>query len=215
MNEFDKTNKQDVSKGNNRRSFLKKSATGAVVFSLPAKSVWGACSVSGAMSGNLSTNTDRHDCTMPVMENGCKPYKWKNLNKHCDSIFSHLKSKKGHSSYENLKKKYIAACDAEKAGNLYLPQELIATSPTCGDALMSSDTLMKRLGCVYLNACFGLYPGYAGPVQATQLTNDVFLYIYTQSKLAEMNGELAQAVVPSNTDLGFTDNHATNDMVLY
>ena len=39
-----------------RRSFLKKSASGAVLVSLPAQSVWGACSVSGAMSGNLSQN---------------------------------------------------------------------------------------------------------------------------------------------------------------
>lgn len=211
MNEFDKTNEQDVSKGNNRRSFLKKSATGAVVFSLPAKSVWGACSVSGAMSGNLSTNVDRHDCTMPVMEHGCKPYKWQDLKKYTPDIFSHLKNKKSSLSgrnYRKLRKKYIAACDAEKAGNLHLPHELIAVSPTCGDALASSDPMFVNLGCVYMNACFGLYPGYAGPVQAAQLANDVFLYMYT-------NSALGRAVSSSDSDFGFTDSHASNAMVLY
>lgn len=39
-----------------RRQFIKKAGAGVAVTSLPMKSVWGACSVSGVMSGNLSQN---------------------------------------------------------------------------------------------------------------------------------------------------------------
>jgi len=39
-----------------RRQFIKKAGAGVAVSSLPMKSVWGACTVSGVMSGNLSQN---------------------------------------------------------------------------------------------------------------------------------------------------------------
>ncbi|MCP4862355.1 MAG: hypothetical protein CBB67_005295 [Alteromonadaceae bacterium TMED7] len=45
---------QNQSSVTKRRQFIKKAGAGVAVSSLPMKSVWGACSVSGVMSGNLS-----------------------------------------------------------------------------------------------------------------------------------------------------------------
>ncbi len=47
---------QNQSSVTKRRQFIKKAGAGVAVSSLPMKSVWGACSVSGVMSGNLSQN---------------------------------------------------------------------------------------------------------------------------------------------------------------
>ena len=85
-----------------RRRFLQKTAVGTVIASLPAKSVWGACSVSGALSGNLSQNTDRHDCTIPRLVGGRSPGGWLNYKDNCHDIFDALadikcnNNKKGH-----------------------------------------------------------------------------------------------------------------------
>ena len=79
MSDLNKSSEIEGSSVQKRRSFLKKSATGAVLVSLPAQSVWGACSVSGAMSGNLSQNTDRHDCEEPNLPAGRSPGFWSQL----------------------------------------------------------------------------------------------------------------------------------------
>ncbi|MEP2653385.1 MAG: hypothetical protein ABJH06_15495, partial [Paraglaciecola sp.] len=57
---------------NQRRSFIKKSAAGVVVTSLPAKSVWGACNASGISGGSGSTAT----CELPILSNGRSPGSW-------------------------------------------------------------------------------------------------------------------------------------------
>jgi len=64
-----------------RRTFLKRATAGAVLTSLPTHSVWGAvCSVSGAMSGNLSGIQRHKDCEKPSFPNpGRSPGTWKNL----------------------------------------------------------------------------------------------------------------------------------------
>jgi len=71
-----KNTKSDV-----RRTFLKRATAGAVLTSLPTHSVWGAvCSVSGAMSGNLSGIQRHKDCEKPSFPNpGRSPGTWKNL----------------------------------------------------------------------------------------------------------------------------------------
>lgn len=57
---------------NKRRQFIKKAGAGVAVSSLPMKSVWGACSVSGVMSGNLSQTGDDigGTCGDVIMPNG-------------------------------------------------------------------------------------------------------------------------------------------------
>ena len=66
-----------------RRQFIKKAGAGVAVSSLPMKSVWGACSVSGTMSGNLSQtgggNAGQCDA-MPILQGGRSPGSWFNGN---------------------------------------------------------------------------------------------------------------------------------------
>jgi|TARA_Y100001968_G_scaffold125214_1_gene114218 hypothetical protein len=66
-----------------RRQFIKKAGAGVAVSSLPMKSVWGACSVSGTMSGNLSQtgggNAGQCDA-MPLLQGGRSPGSWFNGN---------------------------------------------------------------------------------------------------------------------------------------
>ncbi|MEC9263386.1 MAG: hypothetical protein VYD53_18675, partial [Pseudomonadota bacterium] len=62
-----------------RRQFIKKAGAGVAVSSLPMKSVWGACSVSGVMSGNLSQTGGGagETCGTVVMPNGGRsPGSW-------------------------------------------------------------------------------------------------------------------------------------------
>lgn len=200
MNEFEKSNQQDVSAVSKRRSFLKKTATGAVVFSLPAKSVWGACSVSGAMSGNLSTNQNRHDCNMPELTNGRSPGYWKECleNDNLHAIFSHLNTAKSSTKknstnsekqqYEDTKNCYRAAVEAVMSHEMVLPSELNPLSMTVSQGLASNgqtpNNIYFHLAAVYLNTYFGLYPNYTSDniASATQAITDVYLYWYMSLK---------------------------------
>ena len=69
-----------VSNTQPRRKFLKKASAGALITSLPAHSVWGnTCSVSGAMSGNLSGTGGGGGpvCDQPELFEGRSPGSWK------------------------------------------------------------------------------------------------------------------------------------------
>ena len=63
-----------------RRTFLKRASAGAVLTSLPVHSVWGAvCTVSGAMSGNMSGIQRHKDCETPVLPIGRSADIWRKL----------------------------------------------------------------------------------------------------------------------------------------
>lgn len=161
-----------------RRSFLKKSATGAVIMSLPAKSVWGACSVSGAMSGNLSQNTNRHDCTAPILSGGRSPGTWHHSTlPNIHSVFSNYKS-----SSESCKESIHKAINEVKGTVMQLPSELVdGGARTVQSGLSDSGSVFWHLGAAYLNAYFGLYGGqYQGHAGAQALVNQLFLYIFMQ-----------------------------------
>lgn len=201
MNEFDKTNEQDVSKGNKRRSFLKKSATGAVVFSLPAKSVWGACSVSGAMSGNLSTNADRHDCTMGA-QGGRSPGYWKTClaNDNLHAVFVHLKIAKDsvnnnstaaqQTAYQTTKNCYRSAVESVMSHTMVLPSEFNPLVMTVEEGLNSEGATLNNLyfhmAAVYLNSYFGLYTNFMSEsvVTSQEAIGEVFLFWYMGDKSA-------------------------------
>lgn len=201
MNEFDKTSEMDVSSVNKRRSFLKKSATGVVIASLPAKSVWGACSVSGALSGNLSTNTDRHDCTINL-DGGRSPGNWMNYRQNIHDTFDVVAQAKrdyGNKSqtYKDIKNLYRNAVKSVCSNVMVLPSELNPLSMTVEQGLGSNGyhgNLYFHLAAVYLNAYFGFYTAYAsGRGAAEQAITDVFLF-WKQS------GESI-----SQNDLGYTE----------
>lgn len=93
---------QNQSSVTKRRQFIKKAGAGVAVSSLPMKSVWGACSVSGVMSGNLSQNgggTGDTCGTVQMPAGGRSPGSWFNggtwtpggNSKSAASVFPQLK----------------------------------------------------------------------------------------------------------------------------
>ncbi|MEP4890983.1 MAG: hypothetical protein ABJV04_13215 [Aliiglaciecola sp.] len=198
MNEFDKSYKKDVSAVNKRRNFLKKSATGAVIVSLPAKSVWGACSVSGALSGNLSTNTDRHTCTMPYLNGGRSPGNWKKYSNNMHSTFTKLKTCKNNYGKNSSEYKTMESCYAESIEEVYqhtltLPSDLPSRTLTVSEALASNgsgdNNIYFHLAAVYLNTYFGFYSTYTeGAAAAQQAISEVFLYWYISKNSSSFSG---------------------------
>lgn len=175
---------QDTAKLN-RRKFLTKTGAGLIIASMPAKSVWGACSVSGALSGNLSQNTARHDCEMPPLSGGRSPGGWKNLSKkNIDSYFTQLKKIKKSKRYDDTVKKYLSFIDMVKSQTLPLPSELTTVNYTINGGLASNgqgdNNVFYHLSAVYLNAYFGFYTGYSGKQAAEELVTTIFLNWYTQ-----------------------------------
>jgi hypothetical protein len=201
-----KQNNKDVS----RRRFLQKTAVGAVIASLPAKSVWGACSVSGAMSGNLSQNTDRHDCTIPQLCGGRSPGGWLNIEDNCHSVFSELgrmKQRYGKNSktYKQAYNCYMSAVDLVMQHNLPLPAQLTTVVHSVRSGLASngsgSNNIFFHLAAVYLNAYFGLYGQYhAGPAAAVALVERIFLSWYRV-----INQDQNTILTFSDSEMGYTD----------
>ena len=193
-----------------RRRFLQKTAVGTVIASLPAKSVWGACSVSGALSGNLSQNTDRHDCTIPNLYGGRSPGGWLNYKGNCHSIFSalgQLKTTPGVTTkqYNRARNCYISVIEAVMAHPLPVPPELTTISHTVASALSSNGTgdnnIFYHLAAVYLNAYFGLYGQvHYGQAAAIALVQQIFLNWYMQ-----LSANLGSSVSFSDSLLGYND----------
>lgn len=218
MNEFEKSAEKDVATVNKRRSFIKKTATGAVIASLPAKSVWGACSVSGAMSGNLSQNTDRHDCHLPNFANGRSPGGWGQVmglhsngngngnSQTISSMFIPLKDIMEDNSISDADKDKHQECYENEVRDrlndvLTLPPELLPNPMTVGEALGSQgatlNNIQYHLAAVYLNAYYGFYAGYQGRADALNAIEQVYLYWYMANK--------SGTVSISDNDLGYDD----------
>lgn len=164
---------QDTAKLN-RRKFLTKTGAGLIIASLPAKSVWGACSVSGALSGNLSQNNDRHNCERPKIVGGRSPGGWKNFESGArpnkvKAFFSHATD-----GTFNCYDKEVAFV---KNSILPLPSDLVSGSVTVQDGLNSNGTgnsnILFHLSAVYLNAYFGFYVGVA-QADAAELVKQIY-----------------------------------------
>lgn len=219
MNEFEKSAEMDVATVNKRRSFIKKTATGAVIASLPAKSVWGACSVSGAMSGNLSQNADRHDCHLPNFSNGRSPGGWGKVMGYngggrgatIKSMFIPLndimsdKTSYSKSQRNSARNCYLAEVESRANDTLILPAEILSSHNqsimTVGQALQSQgatlNNIFYHLAAVYLNAYYGFYSGYQGRNDALEAIEQVYLYWHM--------ADAAGMVSISDSDLGYDD----------
>lgn len=195
MNEFDKSYKKDVTAVNKRRNFLKKSATGAVIVSLPAKSVWGACTVSGTVSGNLSQQANNHTCTLPdLMGEGRSPGGWLNWQSNMHSIFDELATMKSNiannstrqAAYDSKKDEYSQVVESVMAHLLIMPGELGGTSMTVGSALSTTgqSRIYSHCAAAYLNAYFELYAGYSygDRVSAHSLAERIYIFNYIQKE---------------------------------
>lgn len=194
MNEFDKSYKKDVTAVNKRRNFLKKSATGAVIVSLPAKSVWGACTVSGTVSGNLSQQANNHTCTLPdLMGDGRSPGGWLHWQNNMHDIFGELATMKSNISndpirqaaYDSKKDEYSQVIESVMDHLLIMPGELDGTSMTVGTALSrtGSSRIYAHCAAAYLNAYFELYAGYShgDRVAAHSLAERIYIFNYIQT----------------------------------
>ncbi|MCF4010255.1 hypothetical protein [Rheinheimera sp. UJ63] len=196
-----------------RRKFLTKVGTGVVISALPAKSVWGACSVSGALSGNLSHNTNNDHCIVPTLTNGRSPGGWSNISSNnINSFFIELdriKSSYGNKSNEfnNAVKKYLDFVNTVKNHTLPVPKELTTRNYTIKSGLSSNgsgdNNIFYHLSAVYLNAYFGFYKGYLGKQSADELVNTIFMVWYIQ--LSNTNTRSRSSVNFSDTVLGYND----------
>lgn len=177
-----------------RRGFIKKAAVSSIIISLPSRSVWGACSVSGVMSGNLSQNTDRHNCDMPIIPNGRSPGYWKPGGKY-HGAFTKYKNR-----HEGCLEKEIIGFQA--ATNMFDPElsmqdleNLMSFNAyaggfyNIGNALRSNGdgegNIYFHLAAVYLNFYYGIYAKQAGsamypafnPTMAARYVSQILLYV--------------------------------------
>lgn len=196
MSDFKKTSNTESSAVAKRRSFLKKSATGAVLASLPAQSVWGACSVSGAMSGNLSRNTDRHTCVLPLLPAGRSPGFWSQTYNGSDGINGGFqKVKGGTKAWNNARRECYRAHIKEFIDNTSMglnPQLYTGSFDNLRDALLDSNgggdgSLEFNLAGVFLSSYFGFYGSTdQGSVsKASARVNEILLYIFVKASINE------------------------------
>jgi hypothetical protein len=165
-----------------RRSFLKKSATGAVLVSLPAQSVWGACSVSGSMSGNLSQNTGRHDCPVPSLAPGKIRAWWQNVyeNNNNNNPIDGFTSISGDTQRECYR---VEIQDVMDNNNMALATELFPSpQTTLYTSLANGTPLERKLAAVFLNSYFGFYGALdeRDITKANERVNDILLYVILQ-----------------------------------
>lgn len=150
----------EVTKASVRRNFLKKSAIGIVVTSLPAQSVWGACNASGISGASGSTVV----CELPPLTNGRSPSSWSTFARPLPTGVARNKVKAMFTAYSGSGDAELDAksCDLKafitattiilSAGGGSIP----SASLHLGTALANPGGI-GNLACVYMNAKFGFY----------------------------------------------------------
>jgi hypothetical protein len=164
MNQVNNQTERKVAKSeNSRRQFLKKASTGVLISSLPAKSVWGACTVSGALSGN--TSRIQTDCVPLNLFGGRSPGFWRDADNKIPGraladAFPYLKEFRKNSDrykceYDTLQheiyqvKQHQVDLGFNKSGQ--------QVTLMVGDALSSPGGIAWNLAAVYLSAYFGFF----------------------------------------------------------
>jgi len=156
--------KDQTENKNSRRKFLVRTSAVSLISALPATSVWGACTVSGALSGGSKVN---NDCTTIILQGGRSPGKWHDMltGESIASAFPYLKDYKqngqnaDNTRYECEKSHLVSVILA--AQNITIPlgnnEHGQAVTINIKDALSSTGHLPWNLAAVYLNAEFGFY----------------------------------------------------------
>jgi len=147
-----------------RRKFLVKTSAVSLISALPATSVWGACTVSGALSGGSKVN---NDCTTISLIGGRSPGKWHDMltGESIASAFPYLKDYKqngpnaDNTRYECEKSHLVSVILAAQDITIPLGNNEHGQAVTINikDALASSGHIAWNLAAVYLNAEFGFY----------------------------------------------------------
>jgi len=152
--------KDQTENKNSRRKFLVKTSAVSLISALPATSVWGACTVSGALSGGSKVNDD---CTTILLSNGRSPGFWRDADTKTQggaiaSVFPYLNNYSG-SRYDCEKAHLMAVIGDAKEIDVDLGKDENGSSVSINikDALQSSGGIAWNLAAVYLNAVFGLY----------------------------------------------------------
>jgi hypothetical protein len=138
---------------------LAKTSAVSLISALPATSVWGACTVSGALSGGSKVN---NDCTTISLIGGRSHGFWKDTStgKALGSAFPYLKTyTKGSDRKKCEKTHLISLIDLVKNETVFLGNDENgqAVSIHINTALTSNASPAKHLAAVYLNAVFGFY----------------------------------------------------------
>jgi hypothetical protein len=170
--------KDEMKNKGSRRNFLVKTSAVSLISALPATSAWGACTVSGALSGGSKVNGD---CAVTIqLSGGCNPRKWKEMTNctNIDSYFQCLKDLKPNFQNNNtqakrdknaLKQEYfdcetnhlhaLIVAAQEKSFILGKDEKGNTFSIYIKDALQAGG-IGAKLAAVYLNSYFEFYPDY-------------------------------------------------------
>ena len=126
-----------------RRKFIQKAAAGTILTTLPASSVWGVCTVSGALSGGSQVVDN---CKIPPLTGGRSPGYWKPGGQYHG----------GFSNYGPDKEDclHTAITTFESATTITLDD---GVTLNLADGLAASGTLSFHLSAAYLNAFFDFY----------------------------------------------------------
>ena len=144
-----------------RRKFLKKTTAGVVISALPAQSVWGACTVSGALSGGSAISDD---CSIvPDLRWGRSPGTWVDPSRggKIKDMFTAVAQIK--STYGNGSCQYRLAQEQALAVVNYVIDNTAPIDLRDGTALVLRDAIqpgtghLRHLAAAYLNFYFGFY----------------------------------------------------------
>ena len=204
-----------------RRRFIKTAATASAFSILPAQSVWGACTISGAVSGNQSRVNAQ--CTFPNISGGRSPGTWKKFvpgaslnkaNKKTKAIFHNVavaKDTYGGSSqtYKDIRNCYrdwlldivandelISSDTLQFAASMNPSLSGLPSSMSVEEGLLSNgagfNNIFYHVAAGYMNAYVGMYASYpAGEASAIAVANEIFTYWVFENSHSG----------PSNTDV--------------
>jgi hypothetical protein len=194
-----------------RRKFLVKTSAVSLISALPATSVWGACTVSGALSGGSKVNDD---CTTITLSNGRSPGFWRDADTKTNGgaiadVFPYLKGPNANCERTHL----MSVIGSTKvAANIYLGKNEngVGITININESLKYQGGIFWNLAAVYLNAVFGLYSSYL-PVTLNSgdtITDgaELIKHLYQLYITDQING-----MMPADGDMyyGFTDGSTT------
>ena len=210
MSEKLTSNDNSAKKINSRRQFIVKTVVGSAALSVPGKSVWGACSVSGAMSGNVSRVSPEQKCEAPQISGGRSPGTWK------DALDGSMNGQRLKAMFTALQKvDYPAMPAAEPGSILWVAYESHLESVIKSNSMKIDKRVLDdgvsyvdggvplfdalepggmdyNLAAVWLNTYFGFYPSVvhhsasaSDRIQkANELVNNIAIYLFSEFRIA-------------------------------
>lgn len=161
----------ETNKTDSRRQFLKKTSAGVVISTLPATSVWGACTVSGALSGGSKVNDDCN--TIPVLTNGRSHGSWKQILTHKNklrSMFKFVQDAQNISDDAHEIARTAMICVIKPVLDLVIPLNDAGTETLSINEVNTGSGNRMQIATAYLNFHFGFY-GDAVYIGSEQITS--------------------------------------------